>query len=283
MVDEYYVYAYYLKSTNEIFHIGKGKKDRYKDTINHRNDFFKNIVAKYKDDVDVKIIKDGLSEEDAWELERKLIKEYKKIGQCRTNLHEGGCGGNTGNYNSPQRHEKLSEFAKSRVGEKNPNYRNHWSEEKRALQSQKLKDYFNTPGAREKQSSALKGRIPWNKGTKGLQTSNNKGKKLTPEHYLKMMDGDCPYKYEVYFNDELVYWTISGHRLVAFCKEAFNISRTITEQIISGTWIPKFNRHKHLSTLKIIKTDRSVSTNRDECSDVEWRLHPLQVPGNLNE
>ena len=41
-----------------------------------------------------------------------------------------------------------------------------------------------------------------------------------------------------------------------------------------------FNKHKHLISLKITKSDRSVSTNRDECSDVEWRLQPFEVRGN---
>ena len=283
MVNEYYVYAYYIKSTNEIFHIGKGKGNRFKDTKSHRNDYFKNIIAKYGDDVDVKILHNNLTEDEAWELERKLIEQYKKLGQCKTNLHEGGHGGNTGNYDSPIRSEKISNHAKMRKGALNPNYNKHWSDEKRALQSQKLKEYFNTPGAREKQSQALKGKKPWNKGLKGVQEAWNKGHKMTNEEYVNMMNKDCPYKYEVYFEDKLIYWTISGHKLNDFCKEVFNISRTIIEQIINQNWVPKFSKHKYLSTLKIIKIDRSVSTNRDECNDVEWRLLPFEVPGNLNK
>ena len=34
-------------------------------------------------------------------------------------------------------------------------------------------------------------------------------------------------------------------------------------------WKPKFNKHKHLETLDIIRIDRSVSTNPDECRGVE--------------
>ena len=41
-----------------------------------------------------------------------------------------------------------------------------------------------------------------------------------------------------------------------------------------------FNKHKYLIYFKITKSDRSVSTNRDECNDVEWRLQPLEVRGN---
>lgn len=115
---QFYVYAYYLKSTNHIFHIGKGTGNRYKNTSNSRNQYFKNIINKYKDDVDVKILKDNLTEQEAWDLEKELIKKYKNLGQCETNLHEGGCGGNTGNYDNPERSKKLSEAAKKRIGAK---------------------------------------------------------------------------------------------------------------------------------------------------------------------
>lgn len=47
----YYVYRYYFKSTNITFYIGKGKNNRYKDIIHSRNDYFKNTIKLYKDDV----------------------------------------------------------------------------------------------------------------------------------------------------------------------------------------------------------------------------------------
>lgn len=50
---EYYVYAYYLKSTGEIFYIGKGKGNRYKDTTHSRNDYFLSMLNKHAADVDV--------------------------------------------------------------------------------------------------------------------------------------------------------------------------------------------------------------------------------------
>lgn len=36
MGNVYYVYMYYLKSTGEVFYVGKGKNDRYKSMV-HRN------------------------------------------------------------------------------------------------------------------------------------------------------------------------------------------------------------------------------------------------------
>ena len=44
----YYVYAWYIKSTNEVFHVGKGKNNRYLDIKTHRNQYFINVVSKHK-------------------------------------------------------------------------------------------------------------------------------------------------------------------------------------------------------------------------------------------
>ena len=75
MGNVYYVYMYYLKSTGEVFYVGKGKNDRYKSMV-HRNELFLNILNKYKDDVDVKFYKEHLSQDESFELEKQLIKEY---------------------------------------------------------------------------------------------------------------------------------------------------------------------------------------------------------------
>ena len=98
MVAEYYVYAYYFKSTGEIFYIGKGKGDRYSYVGKYRNKFFLNILSKHSDDVDVRFLEENLTNKEACSLEKRLIAEYWAIGQCKANLHEGGEGGNTGNY-----------------------------------------------------------------------------------------------------------------------------------------------------------------------------------------
>lgn len=42
MDKEFYVYRWYYKDTNETFHIGKGKGNRYKETKQSRNQYFKN-------------------------------------------------------------------------------------------------------------------------------------------------------------------------------------------------------------------------------------------------
>lgn len=67
---EYYVYGYIRLDTNTYFYIGKGIKNRYK-RISVRSEHFKNIIN--KTDCVVEIIKEGLSEQEALELEKDLI------------------------------------------------------------------------------------------------------------------------------------------------------------------------------------------------------------------
>lgn len=66
----YYVYAWYYVETHKIFYIGKGKNNRYKERKAHRNRFFKNILNKYGEKVNVRILEDHLTESDALTRER---------------------------------------------------------------------------------------------------------------------------------------------------------------------------------------------------------------------
>ena len=74
---EFYVYRWYYINTNETFHIGKGKGQRYKEKKQSRNQFFKNIINKEKDNVTSEILVNNLTEQEAWDLEKQLIAEYK--------------------------------------------------------------------------------------------------------------------------------------------------------------------------------------------------------------
>ena len=235
----FYIYAWYFKSSNEIFHIGKGTGNRYKDIKNSRNQYFKNIISKYIDDIEVKILYNNLTEEEAFKIERNLIKEYKKKGQCSTNLHEGGCGGNTGNY---------------------------------TVVGQKLHEYRLTHPLTDAQKAVLK---KMNEKVRGshFSTAHKNALRLSNKH---------TYKYEVYFNNTLVYWCLGRKLLYKYCSETFGISHGIIAQMISGSWTPKFSRHKYLAdSIKItVIPNEGVSTNPDECKGVEWRLQPFEVRNN---
>lgn len=251
---QFYVYAYYLKSTNHIFHIGKGTGNRYKNTSNSRNQYFKNIINKYKDDVDVKILKNNLTEQEAWDLEKELIKKYKSLGQCETNLHEGGCGGNTGNYDNPERSRKLSEAAKKRIGAKNPHYGKHLTEEqkKRISECHKGKKLSLEHIQKLKEANSK----PFTEEHKRKISEANKGRVMSSTAYEKMMDKDCPFLYQVYLEEKLIFENISSKKLEEFCHNNLNISRTIIEKVIKNQWIPTYKKHQHLKTLKILKIDR---------------------------
>lgn len=268
----YYVYMYYFKSTGEVFYIGKGKNDRYKSMV-HRNQLFLNILNKYSEDVDVKFYKTGLTEKESLELERKLIDEFWKKGECRANFHEGGCGGNTGMYGSPERSRKLSEFGKSRIGDKNPMWGKTHSPEVRKYLSELNKGKKLSEEQKQKLIKANTGRKKSEYELEICRRNALIGAQKMKEHtesYKKMMDSVCPYKYEVYLNGKKQYECLGHAELEKYCNSELKISRTIMWNIVrTHNWKPKFNKHKHLETLDIIRIDRSVSTNPDECKGVE--------------
>lgn len=89
-----YVYLHKRKNNGEPFYIGISEKDddgygRSK-TKKGRNQHWKRIVEKYG--YEIEILKDGISWDEAKELEIKYIKEYKENGYKLANMTEGGEG-----------------------------------------------------------------------------------------------------------------------------------------------------------------------------------------------
>lgn len=95
-------------------------------------------------------------------------------------------------------------------------------------------------------------------GEKLQQARREKLNSMTPEEKFTMVKHLCKYEYHIYFNNEEVYADIGFDKMIKFCKDNYNISRTIINQIINGTWKPTYNKHKHLSTLKILKIERCI-------------------------
>lgn len=86
----YYVYEWYVAQTDEIFYVGKGCNNRYKNYWD-RNNIFKDYYQKY--DCRSRIVKEFNNEKDAYEYEKFYIDELKKINMCKANIHIGGAGG----------------------------------------------------------------------------------------------------------------------------------------------------------------------------------------------
>ena len=86
----FYVYEWYNVNTEEIFYVGKGCGNRYKQ-VSKRNQLFKTYYE--NNECAVRIIRYFDLEQDAFDYEKQRIGELKSINQCSCNLDEGGSGG----------------------------------------------------------------------------------------------------------------------------------------------------------------------------------------------
>ena len=89
----YYVYEWFNEENGEIFYVGKGCGDRYRQTAkSKRNRYFCRYIQKHQQ-CKSRIIKAGLTEQEALELEHQIILEYRAKGYPLTNFDEGGRNG----------------------------------------------------------------------------------------------------------------------------------------------------------------------------------------------
>lgn len=115
----FYVYEWFKVETGDVFYVGKGSNDRYKNTRG-RNEYFKRVYNKYE--CDVRIIHNNLTEEEAYALEVSTIKEYRERGYELANLSDGGKGGASGVVRDEEYREKFR-------GSNNPMYGRPWWDE----------------------------------------------------------------------------------------------------------------------------------------------------------
>ena len=196
-----YLYRHIRLDKNEPFYIGIGSDDngifRRAFSIKYgRNLLHQNILNKTL--VDVEIILDNLTWEDACKKEKEFIKLYgrKDLGTgCLCNLTDGGEG-TVNRINSKESNIKRSESLKGRIiseHSKEKNRQSHIgkieSEESNKKKSAALKLYYS------KNPHHSKGKSSWNKGkamsaeTKEKLSKANKGKcKHSPETKLKISE-----------------------------------------------------------------------------------------------
>jgi hypothetical protein len=204
----FYVYVHRRNDTGEIFYVGKGcgKRAWKKST---RSEWWKRIEAKHGRTVE--IIYKGLTEDEAFRLERETIDRIGANNLC--NLNSGGMGGvvpseqtrkrmsaaQIGRYISPETKEKMrlastgrkhSDETKEKlrsinVGKTGPRH----TEESRKAISVANKGRVRTPEQRRKVSESKKGNrlgIPLSDDHKEKLRIAHTGRKHTEEAKLKM-------------------------------------------------------------------------------------------------
>ena len=86
----FYVYEWYNVNTEEIFYVGKGCGNRYKQ-VSKRNQKFKEYYE--NNECAVRTIQTFENEEEAFNYERSRILDLKAQKQCFCNIDDGGNGG----------------------------------------------------------------------------------------------------------------------------------------------------------------------------------------------
>lgn len=162
-----------------VFYVGKGKKKRPGQKT-YRTTFWHNVVNKYG--YDILVQEGGLSEEEAFELEKHYIKWFGRRNDPNrpdgtlVNLTEGGEG-QSGHSPSEETRAKMREIHSTRP-------RAPHSAETKARLSAALTGKVVSRSTRQKQSKAGLGRKckPFSKEHLENMRLANLGKKLSPEH-----------------------------------------------------------------------------------------------------
>lgn len=138
---QFYVYEWFNKKTNEIFYVGKGCKNRYKQ-ITKRNKLFLQYYS--KNECDSRIIRFFDNEEDAFIFENKKILELKQKNQCFCNLDNGGNGGCNFVWTDEMKKYKSlynpmkNQYQKERMSKNNPMKNSEIVEKVRLKKSKKV-------------------------------------------------------------------------------------------------------------------------------------------------
>lgn len=108
MIGKYYVYEWFIKSTSEVFYVGKGSGNRMSH-LSNRTVEFKSFLSTH--DCDVRILYSNLEEDEAYEKEREVIEWYRN--NTSYSLLNKTNGGNKGFLQCTETKQKISVASKS--------------------------------------------------------------------------------------------------------------------------------------------------------------------------
>ena len=255
---KYYVYVHIRLDNNTVFYVGKGTGNRAYDL--DRGKFHNGVRDKYG--CRVEIIKDGLTESQAFRLESKMIKYYVLTlgygipidgyrdfsNNYLTNFTWGGEGA-SGYKFSEESKRKMSKSQKGKkAGKNHPLYGKHHSDESKRKNSEahKGKIPWNkgkkaSEESKRKMSEAQKGRVAWNKGKKGIYHCSEehkkklseklKGREFSEETKLKMSENSCKKQKVICITTGKIFNTIKEAKKYYKCN---NISACCRKKIPSA-------------------------------------------------
>lgn len=263
MEHKYYVYIWIRLDKNVVFYVGKGSGNRYKD-MSMRNKYFLNVVNKVgKDNIDIKIIEDNLTENEAFEKEKYYITYYKETGHPLTNLSDGGEG-SSGWYEKLTDEEKLQhkEISKSFLG------KTHTEETKKKMSKamKGLKHNFSKEGLESLRKSAKQRDPYW----KGKHLSEEAKKKISDARKGKAQFGShvvvfnkdlfiveiLPSRaetYRVYINDKRKEYNI--RKCLDFNKTIKSFNELLFDDDVSFIYLKDYDLLKTQSTIETISSN----------------------------
>ena len=171
MENIFYVYLHRRKTDNKVFYVGKGKGYRATDRSN-RSQWWKRVAEKHE--VTVEIVFDNLSEEDAFQIEKDTILEFRYFGHPLVN-HTNGGEGTSG-------HKQTAETIQKRVAKTTGKKRT--AEQRKRLSNSRIGKKFSPSHCLA--ISKAQGNRKDSPEVVAKRAASNTGKKRTEEQKARM-------------------------------------------------------------------------------------------------